>query len=183
MGEQADRLARGEWYLDDDELRQRRLDCARRLDVFNTAPADADETRSAVLSALFGAAGQDSLVVPRFHCSYGANIRRPQHRGRCGQRRPRRPAGSCRCGVFTGPSHSSHIARSAGVEPLPPRATAEDIRDRQTGSRMSSAVGNTRRPPSLHSGAAVGVRLTHHLRFLTSSVSCGATLNRSPTMP
>ena len=37
MGEQADRLARGEWYLDDGELQRRRRECWIQLDCFNSA--------------------------------------------------------------------------------------------------------------------------------------------------
>ena len=75
VGEQADRLARGEWYLDDDELRERRLECWRRLDSFNGAAADDDAVRSRALASLFGEVGDGALVVPRFQCSYGHNIR------------------------------------------------------------------------------------------------------------
>jgi maltose O-acetyltransferase len=74
MGEQADRLARGEWYLDDDELQQRRRDCWIRLDSFNGARADDDATRAEVLLELMGSVGERALVMPRFQCSYGSNI-------------------------------------------------------------------------------------------------------------
>jgi maltose O-acetyltransferase len=75
VGEQADRLARGEWYIDDDELRQRRLECWRRLDSFNGAAADDDAVRAQALGSLLGEVGEGALVVPRFQCSYGHNIR------------------------------------------------------------------------------------------------------------
>lgn len=75
MGEQADRLARGEWYLDDEELRQRRLACWRQLDSFNGAAAEDESFRSEVLAGLLGEVADGAVVVPRFQCSYGYNIR------------------------------------------------------------------------------------------------------------
>lgn len=75
MGEQAQRLARGEWYLDDDELRERRQWCWRLLDVFNSVPGDDDTGRAEALAALVGSTGDNVVVVPRFTCSYGTNIR------------------------------------------------------------------------------------------------------------
>ncbi len=74
MGEQADRLARGEWYLDDDELQRRRRDCWIQLDSFNSARADDDATRARVLLNLTGSIGERAMVMPRFQCSYGSNI-------------------------------------------------------------------------------------------------------------
>lgn len=75
MESQADRLSRGEWYLDDDELRQRRLDCWRQLDSFNLAAADDADTRAEVLASLLGEFQDGAFIVPRFQCSYGYNIR------------------------------------------------------------------------------------------------------------
>lgn len=72
---QANRLARGDWYLDDDELRQRRLECRRKLDSFNAAAADDEKVRTQVLTELLGVVGEGALVVPRFRCSYCCNIR------------------------------------------------------------------------------------------------------------
>lgn len=74
MGEQADRLARGEWYLDDEELQRRRRDCWIQLDSFNGARADDDATRARALLKLMGSVGEGALVMPRFQCSYGCNI-------------------------------------------------------------------------------------------------------------
>lgn len=74
MGEQASRLARGEWYLDDEELQQRRRDCWRHLDAFNHARADDAATRARSLTKLLGHIGEGGLVMPRFQCSYGGNI-------------------------------------------------------------------------------------------------------------
>jgi maltose O-acetyltransferase len=76
---QADRLARGEWYLDDDELQQRRLTCWRLLDSFNQAAADDTGTRTQVLADLLGEFDDGAMVVPRFQCSYGYNIRLGAH--------------------------------------------------------------------------------------------------------
>lgn len=74
MGEQRDRLDRGDWYLDDDELRALRRRCGRRLDVFNGAPADDDGLRSEVLGTIVGSVGEGVKVVPRLQCSYGFNL-------------------------------------------------------------------------------------------------------------
>lgn len=74
MGEQADRLARGEWYLDDEELQRRRRDCWIQLDSFNSARAEDDATRARVLLRLMGFLGKGAVVMPRFQCSYGSNI-------------------------------------------------------------------------------------------------------------
>lgn len=74
MGEQADRLARGEWYLDDEDLQRRRGDCWIQLDSFNSARADDDTTRARVLLNLMGSVGERAMVMPRFQCSYGSNI-------------------------------------------------------------------------------------------------------------
>lgn len=74
MEERADRLARGEWYLDDEELQRRRRDCWIQLDSFNSAWADDDDTRARVLLKLMGSVGEGALVMPRFQCSYGCNI-------------------------------------------------------------------------------------------------------------
>ncbi|EOM78556.1 sugar O-acetyltransferase [Rhodococcus rhodnii] len=75
MGEDARRLARGEWYLDDAELQDRRRRCARLLDSFDSVPAEDDRARSEVLRAVVGEVGDGVVVVPRFRCSYGDNIR------------------------------------------------------------------------------------------------------------
>lgn len=74
MGDQADRLDRGEWYLDDDELQRRRHDCWSLLDAFNSARAEDEDIRARALLELVGFLGEGALVVPRFQCSYGRNI-------------------------------------------------------------------------------------------------------------
>lgn len=75
MGEHAERLARGEWYLDDPELQERRRRCRRLLDDFNSAGADEDDERHRALTAMLGHLGADAEVVPRFQCTYGAHVR------------------------------------------------------------------------------------------------------------
>lgn len=75
MGMQADRMARGEWYLDDAELRERRRLCGGMLDVFNALPAGDDAERYDRLVDLLASVGRETVVVPRFSCSYGSNIR------------------------------------------------------------------------------------------------------------
>lgn len=75
MGEQRDRLNAGEWYLDDAELQQLRVECAEQLEVFNGARAADSERRTRTLTRLLGALGTGATIVPRFQCSYGFNIR------------------------------------------------------------------------------------------------------------
>lgn len=75
MSSQRERLTRGEWYLDDDDLRAERRRCARLLDRFNAAAADAEEERRRVLGELLAEVGDGVEVVPRFRCSYGSHLR------------------------------------------------------------------------------------------------------------
>ncbi|MFF1945966.1 hypothetical protein ACFVWF_27900 [Rhodococcus qingshengii] len=56
-------------------MRARRLECWRRLDLFNGAAADDGAVRAQALAGLFGEVGEGALVVPRFQCSYGYSIR------------------------------------------------------------------------------------------------------------
>jgi maltose O-acetyltransferase len=74
MGLQSDRLSHGEWYLDDEELQQRRRECWAQLDLFNGALADDDVTRDRALRRVVGTLGPGVVVMPRFQCSYGHNI-------------------------------------------------------------------------------------------------------------
>ena len=74
MGDQAERLARGEWYLDNEELQQQRRDCWAQLDLFNGALGADDATRSQALRRIIGSLGPGVVVMPRFQCSYGYNI-------------------------------------------------------------------------------------------------------------
>ncbi len=75
MSSQRERLARGEWYLDDEELRAERARCARLLDRFNAAPAEAAGVRHRVLDELLAELGEGVQVVPRFRCTYGRHLR------------------------------------------------------------------------------------------------------------
>ncbi|GGF43305.1 maltose O-acetyltransferase [Williamsia phyllosphaerae] len=79
MGEQAERLANGEWYLDDDDLRERRRVCWRRLDVFNSVAGDDDSARANAMSELAGSVGEYVVVIPRFTCTFGTNIHLGDH--------------------------------------------------------------------------------------------------------
>ena len=74
MGEAYDRLSSGEWYLDDDELREMRERAGELVDEFNGLGSHADQARRVVLSSLLGSVGSDVTVLPRFECSYGAHI-------------------------------------------------------------------------------------------------------------
>lgn len=75
MSEAVRALERGEWYLDDDELRRRRRRCSEQLDAFNAVHAVDDAGRTRILVEMLGAFGDDAVVVPRFQCSYGYNVR------------------------------------------------------------------------------------------------------------
>lgn len=74
MGEQKDRMLRGEWYLDEPDLVADRKRCWRVLDRFNATGADDDAERRRLLEALFADFGPGACVLPRFQCSYGAQI-------------------------------------------------------------------------------------------------------------
>ena len=73
MNEHVDRFARGDWYLDQPELRERRLAAARLVDDFNRAPLAEPELRTRALQQLCSHVGAGVLVVPFFRCTYGSN--------------------------------------------------------------------------------------------------------------
>ncbi|MGI5125464.1 sugar O-acetyltransferase [Pseudonocardia sp. CA-107938] len=75
MSDQRERLARGEWYLLDDDLAASLRQCWRTLDRYNATTADQDAERRRILEELLGAAGPDALVLPPFRCSYGSHVR------------------------------------------------------------------------------------------------------------
>ncbi len=75
MSDSKQRMLREEWYLDDPTLREDRRKCGRLLDRFNALGTDDDEVRHGVLLDLFAAVGEDVVVMPRFVCSYGYQIR------------------------------------------------------------------------------------------------------------
>jgi maltose O-acetyltransferase len=75
MGEQKERMLRGEWYLDEPDLAEDRRRCWRLLDRFNATRADDDDERGHILEDLLGELGPDAVIMPRFQCSYGTQIR------------------------------------------------------------------------------------------------------------
>ncbi|WAL69110.1 sugar O-acetyltransferase [Amycolatopsis cynarae] len=74
MSEQKDRMLRGDWYLDAPELVGERRRCRRMLDRFNATAADGDAERRRILEELLAEFGPGASVLPRFQCSYGAQI-------------------------------------------------------------------------------------------------------------
>ncbi|MFD2421815.1 sugar O-acetyltransferase [Amycolatopsis pigmentata] len=74
MGEQKDRMLRGDWYLDEPDLAAERRHCWRILDRFNATGADDDTERRRILEELLAKFGPGASVLPRFHCSYGTQI-------------------------------------------------------------------------------------------------------------
>lgn len=74
VGDQAERLCQGDWYLDDAELRGRRNRCWHLLNHYNATGPDDDRMREHLLLDLFGEVGLGVVVMPRFQCSYGQNI-------------------------------------------------------------------------------------------------------------
>lgn len=75
MGEQKERMLRGEWYLDEPDLAAERDRCGRLLAQFNAAAPDDDATRTRVLRGLFAEVGAGSSIMPPLRCSYGAQVR------------------------------------------------------------------------------------------------------------
>lgn len=73
--DQRARLARGEWYLLDDDLAASLRACWRTLDRFNATTADQDADRRSILDELLGDVGADTVVLPPFRCSHGRHIR------------------------------------------------------------------------------------------------------------
>ncbi|MEO6082058.1 MAG: sugar O-acetyltransferase [Umezawaea sp.] len=74
MGEQKERMLRGEWYLDESDLAEERRRCWRVLDGFNATGADDDDERRRILGGLLAQFGPGARVLPRFQCSYGSLI-------------------------------------------------------------------------------------------------------------
>ncbi|NKQ56686.1 hypothetical protein HFP15_27815 [Amycolatopsis sp. K13G38] len=75
MGDQRDRMLRGEWYKDSDPgLVAERRRCQRLLDRFNATTADGDAERQEILRELLGGIGAGSWIMPRFQCDYGHPI-------------------------------------------------------------------------------------------------------------
>ncbi|MFJ4653492.1 sugar O-acetyltransferase [Nocardia sp. NPDC088792] len=76
MGEDKNRMLRGELYRDSDvELVAERRRCQGLLDTFNSTAAGQDSARRAILEDLLGDIGEGSWIMPRFQCDYGYLIR------------------------------------------------------------------------------------------------------------
>ena len=74
MRSQRERMLSGEPYrADDPELVADRQACQRLLEVFNVS-SPGDERRQHVLHRLLGSLGEDSVILPRLQCDYGAQI-------------------------------------------------------------------------------------------------------------
>jgi maltose O-acetyltransferase len=68
------KMLAGELYRVDPELAAAQLRGERLLRAYNATTAADVEQRAALLSALLGAIGGDSVIRPPFHCDYGYNI-------------------------------------------------------------------------------------------------------------
>lgn len=76
MGEQKERMLRGDLYRDSDpELVADRLRAQTLLDQFNATRAHETDERQSILAALLGGIGAGSWIMPRFQCDYGYLIR------------------------------------------------------------------------------------------------------------
>ncbi|MEU5853651.1 sugar O-acetyltransferase [Saccharopolyspora shandongensis] len=75
MGEQKDRMLRGDWYLDEPDLVEDRRRCWRLLDMFNSTSADDEAERRRILDKLLAEFGDGVSILPHFRCSYGSQIR------------------------------------------------------------------------------------------------------------
>jgi maltose O-acetyltransferase len=75
VGEQKDRMLRGQWYqADEAELVAERQSCQARLGRFNAA-GTTERERDQVLRELLGGVGPGSAIMPRLACDYGYLIR------------------------------------------------------------------------------------------------------------
>lgn len=69
------KMLAGELYrAGDPELRADSLRAARWMDAYNAKLARSVPERHALLSELFGSAGEGATIRPPFHCDYGYNI-------------------------------------------------------------------------------------------------------------
>ncbi|MFE0026435.1 sugar O-acetyltransferase [Amycolatopsis sp. NPDC059021] len=72
MGEQKDRMLRGELYRDNDpELVADRRRAQGLVDEFNLTGAEETGRRDEILRQLLGKLGEGSWIMPRFQCDYG----------------------------------------------------------------------------------------------------------------
>lgn len=75
MGEQKERMLRGEWYVDEPDLAEDRRRCGRLLDRFNATASDEEDERRRIMGELLGEVGAGAVVLPRFLCTFGSLIR------------------------------------------------------------------------------------------------------------
>jgi len=72
MGEQKERMLRGDLYLaDDPELVADRLRCQILVERFNTIPADRAHLRRGLLVELLGSIGRKAEILAPLRCDYG----------------------------------------------------------------------------------------------------------------
>ena len=74
MSEKAKMLAGDLYMANDPELRADYLRAQAVLARFNATPADADDERRQLLTALFERFGSESVLLPTLRCDYGYNI-------------------------------------------------------------------------------------------------------------
>ncbi|MEJ2502790.1 MAG: maltose acetyltransferase domain-containing protein, partial [Gemmatimonadota bacterium] len=71
-----EKMLAGELYrAADPELQAAYFRAQRLLARFNATALDDAEGRDALLRELFGAVGENAMVLPRFACDYGTQIR------------------------------------------------------------------------------------------------------------
>jgi maltose O-acetyltransferase len=75
MGEQKERMIRGDLYFSGDpELVAAQLRCTSLLERFNATSRSQEEARRATLEELLGHIGRDVQIVGPFYCDYGSQI-------------------------------------------------------------------------------------------------------------
>jgi maltose O-acetyltransferase len=75
VGEQKERMLRGELYLaDDPELVADHRRCRLLVERFNATSVTEDEQRRRLLEELLGHVGEDVVIKPPFQCDYGYPI-------------------------------------------------------------------------------------------------------------
>ncbi len=73
-GQKAKMLAGELYQASDPELQAAHLRAQALLARFNATPADADEQRQSLLTALFARLGEGTVIKPLLRCDYGSNI-------------------------------------------------------------------------------------------------------------
>jgi maltose O-acetyltransferase len=69
------KMLAGELYLaEDPELVADSRRASRLLQKYNSTSVDQQEQRQQILQELFGKLGENTKIVPPFHCDYGSNI-------------------------------------------------------------------------------------------------------------